>query len=498
MIFDDPESTSRVAYVTTGRAVRPMPIRQIRVQLRVVTPLFMGGADPQSSEWRVPTIKGLLRWWYRASHPPQPGETFERLRQREARIFGGVGGVGSQQGRGQGRGRRPAQGEEQEEGQGLFLLRSSDTLSPLPAESLRKMFGEPGSPLGYLGYGLAGAGGARGGGGTGRGNGQQGGARSALQGDADLTFVFRPACEDEDIEAVLGSLWLLCHLGGMGSRSRRGLGSVNWVNAEPLLSNGSLPPKDGDAPLPPGAGIGSWTPADGAVSSTGWPIPPFPPQADSVDTLISDIRSVIARLIQQLPPAGTDYTAFCHGAAIIVGAPHKSWEEALEAVGGCLQQHRTFRRQHPNYPDDHDLVHEFSHIGVIDHAPRRTVFGLPHNYFFTHDKAKVFVDASEPWPNSKINRRASPLLIHIEQLAGAPPQFVPVVSFFPARFLPAGACIHIHGGNAGHASHKQVAALVGVAGEHPYDPHDEHTDYAPIEHFLADFQRAEGAQEVRL
>lgn len=486
-----------MAYVTTGRADRPMPIRQIRVHLRVVTPLFMGGADRQSSEWRVPTIKGLLRWWYRASHPPQPGETFEQLRQREARIFGGVGGVGSQQGWGQERGRRPAREEEQAEGQGLFLLRSSDTLSPLPAERL-KMFGEPGSPLGYLGYGLAGAGGARSAGGTRRGNGQQGGVRSALQGEADLTFVFRPGCKAEDIQAVLGSLWLLCHLGGMGSRSRRGLGSVNWVNAEPLLPNGSPAPEDGGAPLSPGTSIGARTPADGAGSSIGWPIPPFPPQADSVDTLINDIRSVIARLIQQLPPAGMDYTAFCHGAAIMVGAPHQSWQEALEAVGGCLQQHRTFRRQHPNYRDDHDLVHAFSHSGVITHAPRRTVFGLPHNYFFTHDNAKVFVDASEPWPISKINRRASPLLIHIEQLAGASPQFVPVVSFFPARFLPAGATIHIHGSNAGHASQKQVAALVGAAGEHSYDPHDQHSDYAPIEHFLADFQRAEGAREVRL
>ncbi|MGB9878340.1 MAG: type III-B CRISPR module RAMP protein Cmr1, partial [bacterium] len=30
-------------------------------------PLFMGGADPKKAEWRAPSVKGLMRWWFRAA-----------------------------------------------------------------------------------------------------------------------------------------------------------------------------------------------------------------------------------------------------------------------------------------------------------------------------------------------------------------------------------------------------------------------------------------------
>ena len=52
-------------------------------ELRFVTPAFLSGADQNKPEIRVPSIRGELRWWFRAA-----GGSAED----EAEIFGGVHG----------------------------------------------------------------------------------------------------------------------------------------------------------------------------------------------------------------------------------------------------------------------------------------------------------------------------------------------------------------------------------------------------------------------
>lgn len=53
----------------------------IEAKLRIVTPAFLGGADPtRTAELRVPSIKGQLRFWYRATDPD--------FRRNEQRLFG--------------------------------------------------------------------------------------------------------------------------------------------------------------------------------------------------------------------------------------------------------------------------------------------------------------------------------------------------------------------------------------------------------------------------
>ena len=51
----------------------------LQVELETVTPLYMGGAF-QQPEFRIPSVKGLLRYWYRALDP--------KFRERESVIFG--------------------------------------------------------------------------------------------------------------------------------------------------------------------------------------------------------------------------------------------------------------------------------------------------------------------------------------------------------------------------------------------------------------------------
>lgn len=54
-------------------------------RLEVVTPMFLGGADGASAELRAQSIKGVLRFWWRALHP---GLSAEELLKKEGEIFG--------------------------------------------------------------------------------------------------------------------------------------------------------------------------------------------------------------------------------------------------------------------------------------------------------------------------------------------------------------------------------------------------------------------------
>jgi CRISPR-associated protein Cmr1 len=61
----------------------------------VLTPLFLNGADGRTPELRAPSIKGALRFWWRALHGHLPlkahsGLTTD-LKSLETQIFGGSG-----------------------------------------------------------------------------------------------------------------------------------------------------------------------------------------------------------------------------------------------------------------------------------------------------------------------------------------------------------------------------------------------------------------------
>jgi len=65
-------------------------MRQMTVTLNIVTPLFLGGADPNSApELRVPSFRGVLRYWLRAALGGALGDQdMNSLRKAEAFVFG--------------------------------------------------------------------------------------------------------------------------------------------------------------------------------------------------------------------------------------------------------------------------------------------------------------------------------------------------------------------------------------------------------------------------
>lgn len=167
----------------------------LELTLRADSPLVMGGADPfRGSALRAPSLRGLLRWWYRAVDPG--------FAQLEKKIFGAV--------------------FEKTIRPSWIGIRVAGTKTPTNGVQLGDLL-NPDADRGYL-------------------------FKNYLV-KGDLPRSNRPAgCEftvrctfglqvrgvfekDDEVEhamrAVWASWWLFTNLGGAGYRSRRGLGSLS-------------------------------------------------------------------------------------------------------------------------------------------------------------------------------------------------------------------------------------------------------------------------------
>lgn len=65
---------------------------QVTFECEVITPMFLGNANPREAELRPPSIKGAMRFWWRAMNGHL---SIEDLRTREGEIFGSSAGTGT-------------------------------------------------------------------------------------------------------------------------------------------------------------------------------------------------------------------------------------------------------------------------------------------------------------------------------------------------------------------------------------------------------------------
>jgi len=63
-------------------------VKIVTFECEVITPMFCYGADQTSPEIRAASIKGAMRFWWRALHP---NLNIDKLRKKETEIFGGAG-----------------------------------------------------------------------------------------------------------------------------------------------------------------------------------------------------------------------------------------------------------------------------------------------------------------------------------------------------------------------------------------------------------------------
>ncbi len=70
-------------------------MQKLTATYRIVTPLFLGGADQKATDIRPPSVKGALRFWWRAlnwgrirSECQNDADALCELNQHEADLFG--------------------------------------------------------------------------------------------------------------------------------------------------------------------------------------------------------------------------------------------------------------------------------------------------------------------------------------------------------------------------------------------------------------------------
>ena len=184
----------------------------IHATYRIVTPMFIGDAEQNATGIAPQSVKGALRFWWRALmwgeylQEANQNETqaLTLLHEAEARLFG----IAMDEQRGK---------AGKANGQGAFLLSvqqptSLNTMADWPPKSAN-------DGAGYLGYGLAGT--------------KDTDPREALVEGGDFTVKLwcnanNPYFEKyrDSLEKALRALSLF---GGLGSRARRGFGSVTLV-----------------------------------------------------------------------------------------------------------------------------------------------------------------------------------------------------------------------------------------------------------------------------
>ena len=182
-----------------------MPV-EIEVTYRVVTPLFCAGADPARPELRLPSFKGVLRFWWRALAWSRHSANPEAIRRQEDALFGSAGGG---QSRVSMRLDLPAVPRTVHKDKVLTVSRKDGGV--VVGEGAR-----------YLGYGVMEAFASR------KRDTQSGQLTRACFG-APFDFTVLMRCRDlneAELTSLKDALSVLGTLGGMGARSRKGYGSL--------------------------------------------------------------------------------------------------------------------------------------------------------------------------------------------------------------------------------------------------------------------------------
>lgn len=398
---------------------------EIEATYRVVTPMFCSGADPITAELRLPSFKGVLRFWWRALAWSRLGGDLGRIKQKEDALFGSADGGQSSVSMRLVPGVLPDR------------VRKGEVLTLSHAD--RRKLGEGAR---YLGYGVMEAFASR-------RKGTEAGELTCPCLRSPFEFTIRMWVRegkrnghDHSGQLALLEDALVClgtH-GGMGAKSRKGYGSL-------VLRSLRV---DGEQ---------RWRPPQTA----------------------SDLGNVLAGLRRSHDPANLpEYTALsAQTRQVLVPSDRNEAMDLLDLVGRELMRHRSWgqhgklfgRESEKNFRDDHDLMKS----SRPDRHPRRIAFGLPHNY----GKRRVGPH------DGQIDRRASPLFIHIHECSDSP---VAVLSFLPARFLPKNrSAISVDGRPVAqapetelyHPIHEFLDRLLGVEPGMPKEPFGEVVEVRP-------------------
>lgn len=378
----------------------------LQATYRIVTPMFLGGANQDVSDGiRPPSVKGALRFWWRALNwgrfrqaASDDTSALKDLHKEEGRLFGA------------------AADEDGGGGQGCFYLRVSEETNNAPPPNARD------GHKYMLGQGLI--------------NPQGTFLRNAIPtGTFTVKLLFCSTTHAEQQREVVNALLAWGLLGGLGSRSRRGLGSVAIESIEGIESSPPIPRSVDqygeslrwlDLPtacvLPPYSAFSAHTRMDHSVSGVdAW-------------ALLNDVGLEMMR--------------------------YRGW--GFDPGDGVHRVAGTPAEQ--NFPGDHGEMLRAVQGTSPSLQPCRAMFGLPHNYFFKSEFEKLktkkeaeLTAGSNPLPEAEAKkrakgwagarskaelapatknqtRRASPILVHVHSFPDG--KVAIIQTLLPATFLP--------------------------------------------------------------
>ena len=345
--------------------IRPV---EVKLHYKITTPMFLGGEDQKTdnTQFRNASYKGALRFWWRALNwgaafkdsGGQQEPALKLLHEREGKLFG-LASDGN---------------------------KSRQSCVQIHSEMRGATTRQAGSTLNAVGYLL----------GQGLFHFRDGILRPYLDGGTlIIRLSFKPNMAEEDIQSVQQAAIALGLFGGLGSRSRKGFGSLALQKIE----------REGDKEQ-------SFT------------------SEDSIAQFIKDLDFSA--------PANAPLSALSQATRIDISAIKKTALDALEAINTEQQLYRSYGKDgkvggtpaRRNFKADHDAVQAASKGGALQALPKRAVFGLPHNYFFSSTKTKLDINVEGE------ARRTSPMLVHIHALEGG--RFIAIQTLLQSQFLPQG------------------------------------------------------------
>lgn len=359
----------------------------IRATYRIVTPMFIGDAEQKASGISPASVKGALRFWWRALRWGQiraqiqsDTAALQRLHREEAELFGTAVDTSD---------------EKRKSGVAKFTLRATSSGKPAslpnPAPGIQYLLCQG---LYKHGHGYL---------------------RPALKAGEKLEIVLitSPTTTKEEQQQLVQTLMALGVLGGLGSRARKGFGSLAIESLQ-----------DGNTAIP-------------------------------IPTDIVTLKRLITTwgVTSGLPP----FTAFSNKTRLDISLQGTDPLAVLDKAGQEQQLYRSYGRAdhtgihkvagqvaEQNFKIDHALVFDAITRKTANKVPQRTVFGLPHNYFFSSLAAPNNKADFSPATQER-SRRASPLIIHVHQFPNN--QVALIQMLFPATFLPEGDTLEFKMGN---------------------------------------------------
>lgn len=311
-------------------------MKKIDFDLKIITPLFMGGASKQP-ELRTQSFNGVIRYWFRLL-----GGTKEL----ENKLFGTAGST-SQKG----------------------MVKIQIEANNLKPQKFEKCFNDKGyviqgNGINYIGFSL--------------------GQREFVLQDQDfnIIFHFHPFLEEDEIKAFLSSFWCSLYLGNFGSRSRRGFGSIisnNNPNFNEILKDFKLKfviDKD----------IGQWYKEQLEYIKTIYEWKPF----ENTPFVFHNLNIYIVNFSENVKKWVDDVQKGRNGKHLI-----KKWEKGnklqeLDFMGFLLAAFRSY------YKPDYDNVKGLLLGRKQNFKVERMIFGLPLNFKFGNDKIVTYVRRPSP------------------------------------------------------------------------------------------------------